>query len=297
MIYKIGYRHDVLAALLLSLAAAPLAAQQMKPDSAPNVSTLPTVSKSRLAENRLSVAAGVLISSDYEGSNDYVLSPGFGATARFKGHNISYKGTSLAVDLIPEYRDQKFKVFFSPYVSLNLDRSEVTKDPVVALFRKRKVAVEGGASFGFTRQGVLTSQYDALTVQVSAQYDLGNVHKSFVISPTVEYTMPVSKRALVGASLAADFVGGRYARYYFGVGNYSSTVSGLPVFRPSGGLKSVTAGLVVVHSLGSDLRKGFVVGALVNYERLVGDFANSPLVAKRGNPNQMFGALGMGYSF
>ena len=39
------------------------------------------------------------------------------------------------------------------------------------------------------------------------------------------------------------------------------------------------------------------MGGLINYERLLGDFAGSPIVAMRGNPNQFSAALGLAYTF
>jgi len=123
------------------------------------------------------------------------------------------------------------------------------------------------------------------------------VSKSFIVTPTAQYLTPLSEKALVGMSLSADVVGGRYARYYFGVGPKSSAASGLPIFTPSGGVKSATLGLMGAHALGHDLNHGFALAMLLNYERLFGDFGRSPLVAQRGSPNQFIGALGVGYTF
>lgn len=256
-----------------------------------------TARASEHADDRLTVGVGGIIAPDYEGSNDTVIRPAFGALARFRGHNIAFKGTSLSVDLVPEYADQKFKIVVAPFANLNFDRSDQPRDPVVGLIRKRKVALEMGATVGVTWNGVITSKYDSLTIQVSASHDVGTVSKSYIITPTVQYLTPLSEKSLVGASLSADFVGGRYARYYFGVGPNASAASGLPIFAPSGGLKSASLGLMGAYALGHDLNHGFALGALFNYERLFGDFARTPLVATRGSRGQFVGALGLGYTF
>ena len=252
---------------------------------------------SEYADNRLTVGVGGIVVPDYEGSNDYVIRPAIGALARFHGHNIGFKGTSLSIDLVPEYRDQKFKIVVAPFANLNFDRSDTPRDPVVGLIRKRKVALEAGATLGLTWNGVITSQYDTLTVQVSASHDVGNVSKSFIVTPTAQYLTPLSEKSVVGMSLSADVVGGRFARYYFGVGPNGSAASGLPQFRPAGGLKSATVGLMGAHALGHDLNHGFALGALVSYERLFGDFARTPLVATRGSRGQLVGSIGLGYTF
>ena len=256
-----------------------------------------TARASEHADNRLTVGVGGLVAPDYEGSNDYVIRPAIGALARFHGHNIAFKGTSLSVDLVPEYRDQKFKIVVAPFANLNFDRSDKPRDPVVGLIRQRKVALEMGGTVGLTWNGVITSKYDSLTIQISGSHDVGSVSKSFIVTPTAQYLTPLSEKSVVGMSLSADVVGGRYARYYFGVGPNASAASGLPRYTPSGGLKSATVGLMGAYALGHDLNHGFALGALFNYERLFGDFARSPLVASRGSRGQLVGALGLGYTF
>lgn len=256
-----------------------------------------TVHASEHAENRFTIGVGGIVAPDYEGSNDYVIRPAIGALARVRGHNIAFKGTSLSVDLVPESVDQTFKIVIAPFANLNFDRASTPRDPVVALIRKRKVALEVGATFGLTWNGVITSKYDTLTIQISASHDVGNVSKSFIITPTAQYLTPLSEKSIVGVSLSADVVGGRFARYYFGVGPRGSAASGLPAFAPSGGLKSATVGLMGAYALGHDLNHGLALGALFNYERLLGDFAQTPLVATRGSRGQLVGALGLGYTF
>lgn len=250
-----------------------------------------------MAPDRLTIAAGALVVPDYEGSDDYTITPAAGALARWHGHNISLHGTALSIDLVPERDGRTFKWIVAPLASLNFDRVSTPSDPVVGLIRKRKLELELGGTVGFTKTGVLTSAYDTLTVQISGSHDVGAVSKSFIITPTVQYVMPLSKAAVVGASLSADVVGGRYARYYFGIGPISSGLSGLPQYRPSGGLKSITAGLMGAVSLHGDITRGLAVGGLINFERLVGDFAATPLVATRGSANQFIAAIGLGYTF
>jgi outer membrane scaffolding protein for murein synthesis (MipA/OmpV family) len=237
------------------------------------------------------------MTNDYEGSDHFTITPAAGAIATLHGHAIAWRGTSLGVDLVPEYRNQSSKFIVAPFVNLNPDRTRTPHDPVVALIPNRKLAVEGGGVVGFARTGILTSRFDSLTVQVSAAHDLGSVHRSFIVTPSVLYVAPLSKAALVAASASVDIVGAGYARYYFGIDSNASRASGLPLYRPGGGLKSADFGLLGAISLRGDLRKGFAVGAKFSYERLLDQFASSPLVAIRGNPNQFSAAMGLAYTF
>jgi outer membrane scaffolding protein for murein synthesis (MipA/OmpV family) len=249
-----------------------------------------------VAANRLSVAVGVAVATDYEGSNRDILAPVAGATGRWHGHLITWEGHSLAVDLVPQYNNQKFKFIFAPALSLNLDRAGKARDPVVALLPKRKMALDGGVSIGFMGSGVLLSD-DTLTVQVTGMHDLGSADNSFMITPAVSYSAPYSKAVLFSVVTSLDVAGAGYGRYYFGVDSAGSAASGLPQYSPGGGIKSASLGLGSVVSLRGDLRKGFAVGALLNYERLLGGYADSPLVAMRGTPNQFSATVGLGYTF
>ena len=70
---------------------------------------------------------------------------------------------------------------------------------------------------------------------------------------------------LVGPRL--NFSNGRYQREYFGVTPEAALASGLPVYRPDGGLHSVAANSALHYSLGG----GWGMFGYARYERLVGD--------------------------
>ena len=265
--------------------------------SMPPVITTEYGSPEELASNRFTLALGGSMVSDYDGSDHYGVAPVAVAEARIHGHEIAWHGNSLSIDLIPEHSGQSLKFIFAPFIDANLDRTGRARDPVVRLLPKLRVAAEGGVAVGFSKSGIFVPSADRLTVQVSASHDLGSVHRSFVVSPSASYMMPLSKAMLVSASASMDFVGAGYARTYFGIDSAASAASGLPAYSPGGGIKSASFGLGGLVSLGGDLRKGFAVGGLLNYERLVGDAAGSPIVAMRGSPNQFSGALGVAYTF
>jgi MipA family protein len=76
----------------------------------------------------------------------------------------------------------------------------------------------------------------------------------------------------------------------------NSTVAGLPalpVYNASGGVYSYGAGGQVEYFLNPQ----WTTYGYVEYERLTGSVADSPLVIQRGSPNQFTFALGARYSF
>ena len=255
------------------------------------------VQANELAPDRLTVMLGAAMLPDYDGSNDYLTLPATAAFVRVRGHSIALRGTNVSVNFVPERRNQRFHWDLGPLVNLRLDRAETPRDPVVALLRKRRVAAEVGGFAGFTKTGVLTSPYDSLSIRVQAVFDVGNVHRGAVVSAGFDYLMPVSTKTVLGLSGSVDFTDGRYARYYFGLGPRASAASGLPEFRPRPGWKGGTLTLLAGTALKGDLRRGLMLGSVVSYSRLRGDYAASPLVATRGNPNQISIMTGLAYTF
>ncbi|WP_369126904.1 MipA/OmpV family protein [Alteraurantiacibacter buctensis] len=87
-----------------------------------------------------------------------------------------------------------------------------------------------------------------------------------------------------------------HADYYFGVSPTGALASGLAPFDPDGGLESLGANVLATHSL-SGGRKGWSVFGIASFSRLQGDFARSPIVRDAGSADQVFGSVGVGYTF
>ena len=89
------------------------------------------------------------------------------------------------------------------------------------------------------------------------------------------------------------FSDGRYQRAYFGVTPAASLATGLPTYRPGGGVH----GVAMASGLSYQFDKGWGMFGYARYERLVGDAAKSPIVREFGSRNQLAGGLGLNYTF
>jgi outer membrane protein len=89
------------------------------------------------------------------------------------------------------------------------------------------------------------------------------------------------------------FSNARYQRAYFGVTPAASLASGLPTYRPGGGVHAVAIASGATYALNS--RWGLF--GFARYERLVGDAAKSPIVRELGSRNQLSGGVGLNYTF
>ena len=80
---------------------------------------------------------------------------------------------------------------------------------------------------------------------------------------------------------------------YFGIDAAQSAASDLPLFDAKGGVRSLGAGTQARYFW----TRQFATHAFVEYERLTGDAASSPLVEQRGSANQLTIGFGASHSF
>lgn len=90
-----------------------------------------------------------------------------------------------------------------------------------------------------------------------------------------------------------SLAGAEFNRAYFGINGVQAANSGLPFFRPGGGVKSWGAG----GALAWQVNPALTATGYFEYERLVDEVADSPLVRLRGSPDQFTFGLRLSYSF
>ncbi len=241
------------------------------------------------------LALGGAYVPDYEGSDDYEFTP-FGAIrGRLGGFSFNTRGTYLYVDLLR--RPASGVDFdFGPIVGVRRERTSKVDDVFVRALGKRKTAIEVGGFAGVSFHG-LTNPYDTLSIRVDAVHDIGNAHKSTVITPGIDFATPLSRRTYVGASLSADFVANRYADYYYANPFIAIGPDAMAASNPDGGMKNWRLGALVNQSITGDLTGGLSIFAGANYSRIVGDIADSSIVADRGSRSQWQLATGLAFTW
>lgn len=248
------------------------------------------------AGDNWTVALGVGMTPDYGGSDDYRLIPAAAVRGKIGTVSVSTKATYIYADFLPRGQGMDFDL--GPIVGVRLNRTSKIKDDIVDLLPERNRAIEIGGFAGLSLHN-LTNPYDTLSFRVDVLHDVGNAHKSTVISPNIDFSTPLSRRTYASASVGMDFVSNRFADYYFSVSPAESalTIGALPAFNASGGLKSWKAGLLVNQSITGDLTGGLSIFGTANYSRLVGDFKRTPIVSERGSASQWLLAAGLAYTF
>ncbi len=244
----------------------------------------------------LTVGVGAGALPRYEGASDSLIVPLATVRGKVSGISFSTIGTALFVDVIPSKTGPGTKFVLGPVAHLGLNRSSLKHidDPQIQTLGRIKPAVELGGHVGVSRTGVVTSVYDVLTFDLAVTHDVSGIHDATIVTPSINYGTPLSRKVFVGVSASGDYVGSGYAQRYFGVTPGQSLASGLATYTPGDGFKSLNAGVVATASLTGDLRHGLSAFALGNYERLLGEFGRSPVVRDR---NQWIGGLGLAYTF
>lgn len=283
-----SFLRNAASAALVSLplfAAAPAFAQQ-------NTDTPPDT-----ARDTVTLGVGAATVPSYEGSDKNVLTAAPLVRGRVSGINFVVLGSRAWADVIADNNGPGWDFQAGPVVNVNLNRTSRIEDRQVEALGKIGTAIEAGGFVGIAKQGLITSDYDTLTASVSYVHDVGTVHKSYVMSPSVSYGTPLSRKTYVLLNASANYMGDGYAQTYFGVTPGGSARSGLPVYYAHKGWKDWTLGAMGNVALTGDLTHGLSMVGGVAYRRMLDDAADSPVVRIAGSRNQWYGALGLAYTF
>ena len=214
------------------------------------------------------------------------------------GMSFTLLGNRASLDLIPDPEGAGWNFQLGPVAVVNFNRTnqDAIEDRRVRALGEIDTAVEVGGYVGLGRTGIL-HDFDTLSASISYRRDVTGIHKTGIITPSVNYTTPLSTKALVGFFASAEIVQDRYARTYFGVTPTGSIASGLPVFAPRGGQKDINFGGLFTYALTGNLTKGLALVTGFNYKKLVKDFADSPIVSIAGSRHNWTVGAGLALTF
>lgn len=117
-------------------------------------------------------------------------------------------------------------------------------------------------------------------------------HDGIVADASLSYQLRAG-RAIVNVGPRATFATDDFTQTYFGIDADQALGSGLPPYRPDGGLVSYGIGGTLVRPL--DQRSAITIFS--SFELLGGVAADSPLVRERGGREQFSIGIGYGYRF
>ena len=171
---------------------------------------------------------------------------------------------------------------FGPAANIASSRKE---SDVGAPVGKVKTTIEAGAFANYELSKSFYLHAEVLKGLGGHKGVVGTVGADYVWRDGDKYVFSVGPRVLFSDS--------RYQRANFGVGPTAALDSGLPQYRPSGGIHGIAAASGVSYQFNDR----FGLFGYGRYERLVGDAAHSPIIREFGSRNQLSGGLGLNYTF
>ena len=169
--------------------------------------------------------------------------------------------------------------------------------PAFALASGRKDKDVGApvGKVGRTIEAGLFAQYQAGdSWRVRGELVKGiNGHKGVVGAISADKIWRDGDRYVFSIGPRVQFGDGRYERAFFGVSPRAALATGLPEYRPGGGIHSVG----VASGASYQLNNRWGLFGFARYERLVGDAAKSPIVRDYGSRDQLSAGIGVNYTF
>lgn len=165
-------------------------------------------------------------------------------------------------------------------------------------FQNKRDEEDVGAAVGdvdFTLEAGAFAQAfvtDNLRLRVEGRRGIGG-HDGWVGDVSADLVIRNGDDTIFSIGPRARIADGRYHRAYFGVDDGVAAATGLPAYRPGGGVYAVGAAAGLTHMLGPRLGLYGYAG----YDRLVGDAADSPIVRQLGSRDQFSGGLGLFFEF
>jgi outer membrane protein len=118
-------------------------------------------------------------------------------------------------------------------------------------------------------------------------------HHGIVSDFSGDFIVPVARGLTISAGSRFTWESAKATSPYFAVDYAQSIASGLPVFDAKGGPHSAGGGAQVSYRINPQ----WEVHSYVEYARLLGDAAKSPIVTRRGSVDQTTVGVGVSYAF
>jgi outer membrane protein len=134
---------------------------------------------------------------------------------------------------------------------------------------------------------------DRWSFRADISQDVIDSDGGYIAGLAVTRWLPVGRFSMLGLFANVSYGSSNYMDTYFSVNARDSAASGLPEFDAKAGARSVQAAAVFVQPLS---KTWFLSGGAL-YGHLLGDVADSPIVADEGSVDQLVFGIGLGRAF
>ena len=228
---------------------------------------------------RVRVGLGAQLKPEFKGADDTEFGPLFDIDIAKGSDPFRFEAPddSFGIRLISNER-------FAAGPAAKIEGSRKNKD-VGAAVGKVPTTIEAGVFAEFLASDSFRIRGEVLKGIGGHEGLEGSVGADYINRDGDRYVFSVGPRLLFSDS--------RYQRAFFGVDSEAALATGLPVYRPDGGLH----GVAVASGLSYQFGPRFGAFGFARAERLVGDAGKSPIIKEFGSRNQLSGGLGLSYTF
>jgi outer membrane protein len=226
----------------------------------------------------VTIGGWVVAQPDYMGSDDYeaAFRPIFNIRKEGSKEWLSLPDDSAGIAL---FETSNFRI--GPAFGFTPERNS-SDNPALRGLKDVDFTFEAGAFAEYWPAEMLRTRLEVLHGLNGHEGLIANLSADFVLRPAERWMVTIGPRL--------TWVDDNYADAYFSVGPGSPS---LPQFRAEGGLHSVGVGA----SLSYDVTEAVQFRVFGEYDRLLGDAADSPLVDLRGSEDQFTAGVGVSYRF
>ncbi len=229
------------------------------------------------------IGLGVGVRPAYEGANDR-------KTRLMPNINLAYGDKFFLTDMTAGASLLKYKTAQDVSISAG---------PLLALRRGRDegddaaLAGLGDIDRSLDAGGFVRLRKGGWQARADVRRDVTNGDGGTTVNLSGGYGMSLAQGLRLSASLDATWASTAYMNTFYGIDATQSANSGIARYAAGSGFKSVGASLMADRAISREWA-GF---ASLRYKRLVGDAADSPIVADLGSPNQVTATVGIKYRF
>lgn len=224
------------------------------------------------------IGGGGTYAPDYEGSDDYEFQP-FPFASIVYDDFIFVEGMSLGANLL-NYEGLKA----GPIARYAGGRDEDDNDALDGL---------GDVDDSIELGGFLRYELGIWSATMTVTQDVAGGHEGMLAEMSTGVAMPLSDSVRASVEGSATWADSNYMETFFGVSGSQALRSGYGRYEADAGFKDVgiTLGLdyMVTEAIG--------VSGRVQYKKLLGDAADSPIVKDEGSADQFFTGMFLTYKW
>lgn len=230
-----------------------------------------------------SIGLGVGVRPAYEGANERNtrLTPNINL---YYGETFFLTGMTAGANLWKHTTVQGLSISAGPLLALRHGREEDDNAALAGL---------GDIDRSLDAGGFVRFRKDGWQARADIRKDVTNGDGGTTVNLSAGYGMPVAQNLRLRANLETTWASAAYMNTFYGIDATQSANSGITQYAAGSGFKHVGASLAANYAISREWG-GF---ATVRATRLIGDAADSPIVATLGSRNQVTTTIGIKYRF